>query len=122
MRLATVTLVTLSSMRLTRLVTTDSLGDWCIRRPAEAWANDHEVQAIVEGEPDDYDETDPISWQKRLVSGLGCPHCLSFHAAWLILLGNVLAPRIPVVRQVWPFMLKALAVSAVVGHVNARID
>jgi hypothetical protein len=124
---ATVIVTILAVARISRLVTTDTLGKWTIRDPAERWANEHEIQAIMaesfeDPEHSDYDEADPISWQKRLVTGLSCPHCFGAWAGGAVLLGNTIAPHIPVVRHVWPFMLKALALSYLVGHISERID
>lgn len=127
MKPAAVLVTVLAATRISRLVTTDTLGKWMVRDPAERWANEHEIRALTDEaftdeDAADYDTDNPITWQKRLVSGLECPYCFGAWAGGAVLLGNVLAPHIPVVRHVWPFMLKALALSYVVGHVSAHLD
>lgn len=130
-------LVVLATLRLTRFVTVDSLGGWLIRGPLTQWVAGWEAgarlaleDAIREARADDLGvgaealivewekELDgPVSWQARLVSGLGCPYCVGF---WLGLGVIVLTILLPFVW--WWVLLSALSLNYVVGHVGAWMD
>lgn len=117
-------LVILSTLRLTRFVTSDWLGEWTISGPAHRWAAKYEGEAIERSQADWlgrdrdgvsypvsddgvyseswlagwqywYDKTGPISKQARLVKGLDCPFCVGFWIGGLILLGEVLTRTKP---------------------------
>lgn len=95
-----------ATMRLTRLVVTDDLGQWWIRDPLDAWVHEHPAQA-----PD-----------HKWLGGLTCPHCVSFHAAWIVLGTYHLSGLHPKARAVWRFGAAALSLSSIVGHASARLD
>lgn len=107
-------LITGTTARLTRLVVSDSLGEWWIHDPID--------KAMDRYEAAHPDSATPWWWEypKTLVS---CPHCMSFHAAWVTLgtywLARLLGPR---ALAVWRFGAGVMTLSSVVGHVNARID
>lgn len=139
----------LATLRLTRLATTDWLGEWLFVRPAKVWAGQREVAEIhrridVEiagkdrttttwvnsnGEkvsPADfvmegYDENDPWTWEGKLVKGLDCPFCVGF---WIGLAVLALLPlfQVPVIGHLLRWLFGALALNYVVGHVSSRID
>lgn len=94
----------LATLRLTRLVTTDSLGERLLQQPAERWANAH---SPVNSNGD-------LPWRMELVSGLYCPYCVGF---WIGLAVLVL----PDVRPV-RLLLRGLALNYVVGHVAEELD
>lgn len=109
-------MLVLSIIRLTRLVTTDEIGQWWIKDPidraAEQWYSEqtealHNLSGEIVREPEQ-----PWWWKYR--SGLDCPHCVSFWAALLVLATR----KVPGHRLV----TAALATSYVVGHVSARLD
>lgn len=141
-------LVLLATLRLTRLVTTDDVGEWFLRGPLLRWAKSHErllrhereqtlVKRLTEHEgdlsPEDRealeemseqlrDEDQWISWQGKLVSGLYCPHCVGFWiGALVVVLTFVLVP-LGMLGTVWLVVLSILALSYAVGHLSARLD
>ena len=97
----------LATLRLTRLSTTDSLGEWLVREPAQRWAYS---KGGMEGR----------RW--KLVSGLECPYCIGFWAGVLVLSTLWLAggPQDPAAW--WLYGAGAFALSWVVGHVSAWLD
>lgn len=109
----------LAALRLTRLITKDWLGEWTIVQPLKAWAQRHDGPVDVHG-PDAQDVGVNL-WRTKAVSGLDCPHCVSF---WLTL-GTLTISRLPMPQpaaQLRDLLLKALAGSYVVGHASSRID
>lgn len=131
----------LATLRLTRFSTSDWLGEWTIVGPAKRWAARHEAAVLEQAsqalrehgdapEPgavlpsmlDEYDSDNPWTWQAKLVKGLDCPFCVGFWLGALVLLAEIVAPRIPIVRHLWRFAAGALALNYVTGHVSARID
>ena len=121
--------VALTALRLTRFITSDFLGEWTIVGPAKRWAwrceapDSYALPETSAGRADPMPTPDPSwGWRSKLVKGLDCPHCIGFHLGWLVLLGEAIAPRIPVVRHLWRFALAALALSYVTGHVSSKVD
>lgn len=140
-------LVLLATLRVTRFVTTDTLGDWLIRTPLGRWAAYHEDltrnarrQAIVEmyaahpvltdrsrryleAKADELDDPEAwVSWQGRLVSGLYCPHCVGFWIGALAVVLTVVLLPLPVIGLIWTVLLAIFALSYLVGHMSARLD
>lgn len=121
-------LVALAALRLTRLITSDHLGEWYIVGPLKRWAwrrgtvgySPSEIGERVEAVP-----TPPHygGWRARLVKGLDCPFCVGFWIGALVLFGELLAGRSPRwLRGAWSFGLGALGLNYLVGHVSKRID
>lgn len=113
--LAGAAVAALAVARVTRFFTSDTLGEWTIVGPAKRWAWGKETPY----DPDQFDESDPVptpqptnGWRSKLVSAFDCPWCIGFHVGVLVLLGNIIAPKIPVVRHVWKFLINALALNA----------
>jgi hypothetical protein len=109
----------LAALRLTRLVTTDWLGEWTIGQPARAWARRHD--GVVDVHAAVAQDVGFRFWRTKLVSGLECPFCVS---VWLTL-GTMAVSRLPMPQpaaQLRDLLLKALAGSYVVGHASSRID
>jgi len=82
----------LAVMRLTRLVTTDVLGDELIVKPAKKWAGDSPSRI-------------------KLVDGFECAFCIGF---WIGL--AVIVLPIPTTLK------RALALNYLCGHVSSRLD
>lgn len=146
-----VVLVTVATMRLTRLVTQDWIGHWWVVKPARNWALERAGyigRSLGGGYTHDSDEVwagidvhnDP-SKEVRLVSGLDCPFCVGFWIGGAVLLidrilqgswakapghgvigGNSLSRQIPGLGPLWRFAMAALALNYAVGHVSKRID
>lgn len=110
-----------ATMRLTRLVTTDDIGDWWIREPLTDLANRQHQAMEHFGTTGCHADCQP-KWT-RYLDGLECPHCVSWHAAYLTIGTFLLARRMgPTALSVWRFGAASLGLSSVAGHLNARID
>lgn len=138
-------LTVLATLRLTRLVTTDSLGRWLIVDPLNRWAQDrelahrtawHEVLGTMDPEGlDDKailwavrkqaqldDDTEWMTWQGRLISGLICPFCVGFWIGAFVTVATIFLAPIAWVGTAWVILLAALSLNYVAGHVSARLD
>lgn len=141
-------LVLLATLRLTRLVTTDDIGEWFLRGPLLRWAKAHERRLRHEREqsflkmlaeqgsdpaPDAraeleelseqlQDEDQWIGWQGKLVSGLYCPHCIGFWLGAVVVVLTVVLMPLSILGTIWLAVLSILALSYVVGHLSARLD
>lgn len=141
MTLLRLLLLALAALRVTRFSTSDKLGEWWLVGRAKAWAYRREAQAqVIEGHEFTAPQvaqlattsamrgetvpTPPVSWgwRSKLVSGLDCPFCVGFWAGALILLGDVVTRRVPLLRGLWTFALGTLALNYVTGHVSSRLD
>ena len=133
-----------ATLRLTRLVTTDKLGGWLLAEPAERWAFYKEmarrnamritldrvkdealeepVHRILDRWENQLSQSEPISWQARLVSGLSCPFCVGFWIALGMTAATWLLAPLPGVGVVWLLFLAALTLNYVAAHVGSRID
>lgn len=145
MNIVTAGLVTLATLRLTRLVTTDWFGEWTIVRPIKRWAAEHEANrrrargATLHAMRHDYgdlNETaekvvteleatlaadEPISVPGRLAHGLDCPHCVGFWLGGAVLVAER-SLRHTRAGGLLRLGLSALALSYVTGHISQRLD
>lgn len=101
-----VLLLTLATMRLTRLVTTDSLGQWWLYGPAYKRA---------------YGHGSPPGWAKY-VEGLTCPFCVGFWIGCAALISLWLVGGPGDADLWWRYATGAFALNWVVGHVASRLD
>jgi hypothetical protein len=116
-----VALITGLTMRLTRLVVSDDLGQWWVKDPLAKLAQRHShYPEPGTGFDDQLGLPIRPEWA-RYTEGLDCPHCVSFHAAYFSLGSYLLARRIRLLPA-WRFAAGTMSLSAVVGHVSARID
>lgn len=135
-RVVDVVLIVLAAARLTRLFTEDHLGRWYFRDPIEAWGDRHEVALIeqatkaLQENPEaagilaemvqEYDESRPWAWQKRLSDGASCRWCVGFWLGGLVLTGDVLT-RTTVfgwARPLYRFVLAVLSLNLVSNAVG----
>ncbi len=105
----------LAAKRVTRLVTTDWIGEWAVVRPAKKWAYDREGSVDVHLEPvilPDGQLVDPTKrfLRTKAVSGLDCEWCVGVWAAALVAVP--LPARLDRIRQP---LLTVLAISQGVG-------
>lgn len=114
-----VALITGLTMRLTRLVVSDDLGQWWVKLPIRAAVVSHLEKHATHPSGQPSDET--LATAQGYLDGLDCPHCVSFHAAYLSLGSYLLARRLHLLPA-WRFAAGTMSLSAVVGHVSARID
>ena len=107
-----------ATTRLTRLVTTDDLGQWLIRDPIDSamkrWEDRHCVHEH-NGVP-----CRPWWWKYR--SGLICPHCVGQHVAFGVLTSYALTGRSPRARSAWRFVAAGLTLNAVSTVLGREFD
>lgn len=130
-----VALVLLATLRATRFITQDWLGEWTIGVHAKRWANRHEAlvdddvrfadahgQATILGQmPVEHEN----GWRSKLVKGLDCPYCVGFWLGALVVLAELLTgPKAPLraLRPLWTFVAGVAGLNYVVGNVSSRID
>lgn len=134
-----------ATLRLTRFVTTDTLGQWVLRGVAERWASrrenarrtamlevlgdlpphvDGSTSEVVRRWETQLSEDEPVSWQGRLVSGLACPFCVGFWIGLALITVSVfvVSSGVDALMWSWVVLLGSLALNYVVGHISARID
>ena len=101
-----------ASARLTRLITTDDLGQWWIKDPIDAAAQRwFERESVRLG----HEPEQPWWWKYR--SGLDCPYCVGF---WLAL-GLLALDRHLSGRGLWSTLVGALALNYVAAHVESLL-
>lgn len=102
-----------ATLRLTRLIVADDLGQWWVKDPidraAERW---WEHQCEVYG-----DYTPPQPWWWKYRSGLDCPFCVGFWIAVGALGSAALAGR----SRSWRFAAGALTLNYVAAHLGSRL-
>lgn len=148
--LATVAVTALAAARLSRFMTTDTLGEWLIVRPLRTRAQRYEahyrattaevlaeVEATHERHPHpalaeliertraDLEDEEPMSIPARAASGLECPFCVGFWLGGVALVGAAVAqhhatPR-PLAAAI-KLVGGSLALNYVVGHISSRLD
>lgn len=92
-------------MRLTRLVTTDDLGEWWFHEPAYRAALRH------------YQEHGALPSWDRYRSGLSCPFCVGFWIGGLVLASATVWGD----KGWWRLAAGALSLNEVAAHVAVRI-
>lgn len=109
-----------ATLRLTRLVVRDDLGDWTLYRPAETWAIKHDGTGYH-----DRDQRPVLDeragWRSKLVSGLACPFCVGFWLGAGVLAADV-ATRGTRLEPGWRFAKSALTLNYATAHVASRLD
>lgn len=139
---ARIGLLTLATLRATRFITSDWLGEWALVSKARAWAARHEetarralyeeMRADIAPRPlPPYDHWAPAddedghrSWQAKLVKGLDCGYCWGYWAGVLILAGELATRTRPLrwTRPLWNAFLATFALNYVVGHIWEKLD
>ena len=104
-------------LRLTRFVTNDSLSRWYLRNPAVRWAN-RSAGAHAGWDPEEHE---PQTHRQRLVSGLYCAWCASFHLAWITLLSLWLAGGPGDAHPIWRYVAGAFALSQVTVWIGGKM-
>src|SRR5262245_40631441 len=99
-----------AATRLTRLTTTDDIGQWWVKYPI--------YQHIHNTTPPD---TPQRARALAYYEGLNCPHCVSFRAALAVTLSYAATTRSPRARAAWRILTATLTTSTIAGHVSARI-
>jgi hypothetical protein len=98
--------------RLSRLVTTDYLGEWFIQDPADRWSDNK------------YRDEDRLNWKQKLRVGLDCPWCIGYWigVATVLIFARVHGywPDNPL--EWWRVIAGSLTLNYVVAHMSARLD
>lgn len=108
-----------ATLRLTRLVVVDEIGEWWLRKPLEDAADRWAVRELARAQAAGEEPRTPWWWKYQ--SLWTCPHCTSFHAAWLVLLSGLVLRKLGL-AGLWRFGTGALTLSSVAGHLSARLD
>ena len=94
-----------ATLRLTRLVVTDSIGQWWLYGPLYKRAH----------------EGGTSKWAKY-VEGLVCPFCVGFWIGALLLGSLALAGGFGAAVEWWRWVTGAFALNWIAGHVASRLD
>lgn len=135
-RIFPIMLVVGATLRLTRFIVSDTLGEWLIVRPAKRWGEKADIQALNEAydlkqagfsarSDELYEKTqdeEPLTPQSKLVSGLECPFCVGFWVGLIVLIADRVLPRRGILRTLWNVLTSALSLNYLTGHISARID
>lgn len=117
-------LLVLSTLRLSRLVTSDQIGEWFIQEPAKRWATMADVTTDYEpymGEV--LRQTDnPDGWRHRLVDGLICGFCEGYWIGVVTIVVLAMLGGPGDAPDWWRVLSGTFALSYVIGHVSARLD
>ena len=101
-------LLVLSTLRVTRLFTTDSIpGKWWIQHPLNKKA---------------YGSGGPAPKWSRYLDGLECPFCIGFWIGCVALLTLYLVGGIGHAAEWWRWLAGAFALNYLVGHVSSRLE
>lgn len=138
-------LVLLTTARITRFFTSDTLGEWLLA-PLKRWARSHELaereanrQMIQEARrlkvemilsrmvyvtdlEKALNDPEPISKQARLVSGLDCPFCIGFWVGAFVLVITVATFGHFTAFNFWLVIMAIFSINYIVGHISARLD
>jgi hypothetical protein len=123
-------LVAGATLRLTRLVVSDDLGQWWVKDPLNDLAHKHtrivgqvaSAEALFEGKIELSEGQEVLPKWARYLDGLDCPWCFGYWAGVAVLGSYHLSGLHPRARKLWRFGAATLSLSAVVGHISARID
>lgn len=103
-------------LRLTRLVTTDTITEWALLEHLRRRAYARE-QRVGNDDPDD-----PVTWPARLLSAVDCPFCIGFWIALVVITLDEALPQSGAARRAWHTLSTALAANYVLAHTAARLD
>lgn len=114
-----------TTMRLTRLVVTDDLGQWWVKDPLDAWMHQHppsspwedtkrsnpmeDMRQVAGG------ESKRMRWHQYL-GGLECPFCVGFWVGAAVLASYHILPR-----GLWRFAARALTLNEAAAHLGIKI-
>lgn len=109
-----------ATMRLTRLVVTDDLGQWWIKDPLDRLAHGHTdvtTRESTTGESSYEVHTVP-KWHKYL-GGLECPYCVGFWVGAGVLASHAIAKRTGLLGA-WRFAAGAFTLNEVAAHAGIK--
>jgi len=114
-----------ATMRLTRLITNDDLGQWWLKDPLDRWMHGHDVlqpgeheeraRLLAEGKDLAYvDALLPVAERlkyHRYLHGLECPHCVGTWVGFGVLTSYVVAKRSRRALAAWRFVATGLSLN-----------
>lgn len=103
-------LMILASARVTRFLTTDWLGEWLVVQPLKKAVDWDDSVDMHYGTP-----------AQKAVTGLDCPHCVSFWST-LLVLALASLPLQGFLGKARDILIGSLAGSYVVGHLSETLD
>lgn len=110
-----------ATLRLTRLVTEDSLGQWFAIVPAELWAMEHDGEKPSDDDPE-LVQLDPTKgWRSKLVSGLSCPACVGFWIGAAVVGTYTVAKRSETGLRAWRTAASTLALNVATVELSRRL-
>lgn len=108
-------LLVLATLRLSRLVTGDTLGQWLILSRAWRWANRYKPDSTRPGvfvqHPDG-----PSPQRLKLASGLVCPFCIGYWCGAALLVVSYFTGPLGDEPVWWRLLVGSLALNYLVGH------
>jgi hypothetical protein len=106
-----------ATMRLTRLVVTDDLGQWWIKDPL-----DRLYHPSIDYGPDEVHREVPPRLVKghRYLGGLDCPYCCGFWIGAGVIASHAIAKRVGMLGA-WRFVASAFTLNEVAAHANVWI-
>lgn len=110
-------MTTLAAARLSRLVTTDDLGQWLIKDPIDQAMSDYQEREAERATDEDRDMIEPWWWKYR--SGLDCPWCVGYWAALGLTATDAVLPPRGLARGAFTAVTSALAVNYVAATINS---
>jgi len=110
-RLTDTALIVGATMRLTRLIVTDDLGEWWVKEPI--------MRRLF---PEGVAPMDKAKNIRRLgyFAGLNCPFCCGFWLGAGVLASHAVAKRLGLLR-LWRFAAGALTLNEVAAHAGIRV-
>lgn len=125
MDLKTLALMGGATARLTRFVTTDSLGEWWIKEPIDRAMNDYAERASQQarfgsGARDGSEVQEPWWWKYR--EGLDCPWCVGFWIGAGVLVAERATRKHRVSRETFRLAAGALALNLVTAPIVAGLE
>jgi len=128
LHIASPILVLLATLRLTRLFTTDWLGEWLFVGPIKAWAQRAEERNLKSLKEDPLGTTVVRvsgtfdTWQGKLAKGFDCPFCIGFWVGFVVITVTMLSWTMIPILFTWSILMAAFSLNYVVGHISSRID
>ena len=98
-----------ATMRLTRLVVTDDIGEWWIKEPLTTWIHTHKHMTDAEHQT-----------FEKYFEGLNCPFCCGFWIGAGVLASHSIAKRAGMLGA-WRFVASAFTLNEVAAHANVWI-
>jgi hypothetical protein len=121
-----------ATMRLTRLFTSDDLGEWWLKAPLAAWvdATPSPDRFAPLGGPEHVARAEAASQErfarkqraKRYLDGLDCPHCVGYWVGIAVLTSYLVARRSRTALALWRYAAAGLGLNTVSVLLGKQLD